>query len=222
MAPDKAHFEMTAISKFGIVEMTRERMRPAYQESIQRKCDLCSGTGVIKSDEMVAVTALREIHVHATKDGVRGITCRLPVQSMNYMINTWRHDIADTEKEFNVPITLVADSQLLPGQYKIEAAHVEPPKEHHRQQQKELPKKEQRHAPQKHPLTAETEKTEEPLEREGAASEPLHEEPQEQKRRRKRRPRRGRKHPRREETSVQESSELPAETTVTDPLEEGI
>ena len=222
MVPDKAHFEMTPISKFGIVEMTRERMRPAYQESSHHKCELCGGTGVVKSDEMAAVAALREIHVLATKEGTSGMTCRLPIESMNYMINTWRPDIAATEQEYNVSITLIADAKLLPGQYKIEAARPDAPKEHYKEQHREHHKKEQKPAPQKHAPTAEHGKTEEPAEQPSQTGESLSAGQQEQKKRRKRRPRRGRKHPRKEETPLPESAERRAERTVTDPLEEGI
>jgi len=216
MSPDKAHFEMTAISKFGMVELTRERMRPAYQESIQRKCELCAGTGVIKSAEMVAVSALREIHVHATKEGVRGITCRLPVESMNYMVNTWRKDIADTEKEFSVPITLFADPGLLPGQYKIEAEH---PAE------KEQARTEQRiHKQLQHnqDLQPETKKTEEPseLSAQDAGTAPATQ--QDQKRRRKWRPRRGKRASRKGEAVAETPAETAAEGTLADPIQEGI
>ncbi|HYQ47659.1 MAG TPA: Rne/Rng family ribonuclease [Thermodesulfovibrionales bacterium] len=210
MSPDKAHFEMTQISKFGIVEMTRERMRPAYQESIHRKCELCAGTGVIKSDEMVAVSALREIHVHATKEGVRGITCRLPVDSMNYMINTWRTDIADTEKEFGIPITLAADVKLLPGQYKVDVDLPTPVKEHvnaDQRQQKQPHQKQQ-------PLPATEQAGPEPGAQPAAV-------PTEQKRRRKRRPRRGKKGARKEGTVVQTEEAAPA-GPLSDPIKEGI
>ncbi len=216
MNPDKAHFEMTAISKFGIIEMTRERMRPAYQESIQRKCELCAGTGVIKSADMVAVSALREIHVHATKEGVKDITCRLPVESMNYMVNTWRKEISDTEKEFSVPITLIADPALLPGQYKIEAEH---PAEKEQARPEQRPHKPPQH---KQDLQPETKRTEETSEHPAQDAEIVPATPQEQKRRRKWRPRRGKRSPRKEETAAQGLVEAVAEETLSDPIREGI
>ncbi len=216
MNPDKAHFEMTAISKFGIIEMTRERMRPAYQESVQRKCELCAGTGVIKSAEMVAVSALREIHVHATKEGVKGIACRLPVESMNYMVNTWRKEISDTEKEFNVPITLIADPGLLPGQYKIAAEHPA---------DKEPARTEQRHHKQpqyKSDMPPEAKRTEETSEYPAQDEEIVPAAQQEQKRRRKWRPRRGKRGTRKGETAAQAPVETVAEEILSDPIREGI
>jgi ribonuclease E len=216
MSPDKAHFEMTAISKFGIVELTRERMRPAYQESIHRKCELCAGTGVIKSTEMVAVSALRDIHVHATKEGVKGITCRLPVESMNYMVNTWRHEISDTEKEFSVSITLIADPVLLPGQYKIEAEH------HAEREQARTEQRPHKQPQHKQELQPETKKMEESSEQpaQDAGTAPATQ--QDQKRRRKWRPRRGKRVPRKGEAVSEAPAETVAAETLADPIREGI
>jgi hypothetical protein len=182
----------------------------------------------VKSDEMVAVAALREVHVQATREGVKGITCRLPVESMNYMINAWRNDIAATEKEFSVPISLLVDTKLLPGQYKIEVERAEAPKEphpkvQHKEQHKEHPRREQRPIPQQQTPVSEPERGEESAEQQVQPAAPLSPEPQEQKRRRKRRPRRGRKYPRREEAAVpEEAAGALIEEHVTDPIQEGI
>jgi ribonuclease E len=117
LTTDKAHSEMSGISKFGMVEMTRERMRTAYFESINKKCEVCNGTGIVKTDEMVAITALREMHTRAADGGIKGMTCSLPVESINYLINTKRDEIASIEKEYKVTIRLNADAKLFPGQY---------------------------------------------------------------------------------------------------------
>lgn len=117
---DKAHTEISGISKFGIIEMTRERLRPAYFESINRKCEICGGTGIVKSEEVVAISALRDIHTRASRGGIKNITCRLPIESANYLINTKRDEISTIEKEFDVKINIIADSNLLLGQFNIE------------------------------------------------------------------------------------------------------
>jgi ribonuclease E len=116
---DKAHTEISGISKFGIVEMTRERMRTAYFESINRKCESCSGAGIVMTDEMAAITAFREIHTRAAKGGIKSITCNLTVESMNYLINMKRDEIDQIEKEDKVSIRLRADTKLSPGQYTL-------------------------------------------------------------------------------------------------------
>ncbi len=122
---DKAHTEISGISKFGIIEMTRERMRTAYFESINRKCESCNGAGIIMTDEMVAITALREIHTLAAKGGILSITCKLPVESLNYLVNMKRDEISLIEKEDKVSIRLTADTKLSPGQYNISVEKTE-------------------------------------------------------------------------------------------------
>ncbi|HEX8948910.1 MAG TPA: Rne/Rng family ribonuclease [Dissulfurispiraceae bacterium] len=121
MSTDKAHMEITGISKFGIVEMTRERMRPNYADSMNKKCPFCSGAGFTKSEETVAIAALRDIHTKASKGNIKSIACRLPVESANYLINTRRDDIVSLEKDFALKITVLGDNKLLPGQSTIEA-----------------------------------------------------------------------------------------------------
>jgi ribonuclease E len=116
---DKAHTEISGISKFGMVELTRERMRTAYFESINRKCEICDGSGIIMTEEMVAITAFREINTRAAKGGIKAITCKLPVESMNYLVNMKRDEIAMIEKEDKVSVRLIADTKLFPGQYTI-------------------------------------------------------------------------------------------------------
>ena len=116
---DKAHTEISGISKFGMVELTRERMRTAYFESINRKCEACNGAGIVMTDEMVAITAFREINTRAAKGGIKAITCKLPVESMNYLVNMKRDEIAMIEKADKVSVRLIADTKLLPGQYTI-------------------------------------------------------------------------------------------------------
>ncbi len=125
LGSDKAHIDMTGISRFGLVEMTRERLRPAYMETVHRKCDVCGGAGVVRTDEVTALSAYREIHARLSIGGIKSVHCSLPVESLNYLINTKRSDIADLEKEFKVAIRLSADAGLAPGRYEISVEKVE-------------------------------------------------------------------------------------------------
>lgn len=120
LSTDKAHWETAGVSKFGIVEMTRERLRPAYMDAMYRKCEACNSTGTIRTDEMIAISVLREIHRKASQGDVGTISCRLPVESLNYLINVWREDMVKTEKESGTTISLMADASLPPGQYHID------------------------------------------------------------------------------------------------------
>jgi ribonuclease E len=124
LSSDKAHTEITGISKFGIIEMTRERMRTAYIESVNRKCEVCDGTGIVKTAEMVALSASRDIYARASQGGLKNITCRLPVESANYLINARRDEIAAVEKEFGVKVRILAEAKLV-GRYDITVESVE-------------------------------------------------------------------------------------------------
>jgi len=121
---DKAHAEISGISKFGMVEMTRERMRPAFLEAINKKCDTCGGTGVVKSDETIAVTAFRNIHARASRGGVKSISCRMPVESLNYILINKREELWNVEKDYDIRITLLADRKLS-GEYELDVEKTE-------------------------------------------------------------------------------------------------
>lgn len=125
LTDDKAHTEITPISKFGILEMTRERLRTAYSESVHHKCPVCEGAGHIKSEEMLALSAFREIHMKASRGGSSAITCHLPVGSANYLVNKKREDLVRIEKDFTLKIEIVSDPSMLAGHYSVECANGE-------------------------------------------------------------------------------------------------
>jgi ribonuclease E len=130
MSSDKAHMEMTGISKFGMVEMTRERMRPGYFETVNKKCEICGGLGIVRTDEMVALSTLREIITAASKGGLKGITCRLPVEGVNYLMNNKREELGAVEKNYGITVTVLADRKLT-GQYAVELEKTETEPRHH-------------------------------------------------------------------------------------------
>ncbi len=124
---DKAHYDISQISKFGIIEMSRERMRTAYFEASNLPCPACGGGGVVKSPELVAVSALRKIHSLASGDGARQLTCRLPVDSANYLMNRLRESLAAIESEFSLRLSIFADPSLPPGQFAVDVEEAEKP-----------------------------------------------------------------------------------------------
>lgn len=132
---DKAHTEIGGISKFGMVEMTRERMRPAFLEAINKKCDTCGGTGVVKSDETIAVTAFRNIHARASRGGIKSITCKMPVDSLNYILNNKHEELWNVEKDYGIRITMLADRKLS-GEYELEVEKTEEAKKAEEQEKK--------------------------------------------------------------------------------------
>ena len=124
---DKAHTDITGISRFGIVEMTRERMRTAYFESAYRKCPACEGSGVLMTEDMVCLSAFREIHMKASRGGIESIVCHIPVSGANYLLNEKRDGLVKMEKDFKVNINVIGDPCILPGQYRIETHKAKAP-----------------------------------------------------------------------------------------------
>jgi ribonuclease E len=122
---DKAHFDITGISRFGLVEMTRERLRPAYIDTMHTNCAFCAGAGIIRSDVAVAIAALREMHTKASSGNVKSMVCRLPVESANYLMNMKRDKIVWVEKSFHTPISVIVDVTLSGGQYSLEVENKE-------------------------------------------------------------------------------------------------
>ncbi len=131
LSADKAHADITGISRFGLVEMTRERLRSTSFESVFRKCEACGGTGAVRTDEMSALAAFRDIQTKASQGGIKGIVCSLTVESMNYLVNTKRDEVSRIEEAFKVPVRLEVSTKLLPGQYAVavEKAEEEKPRE---------------------------------------------------------------------------------------------
>jgi ribonuclease E len=120
MSSDKANTEVAPLSKFCILEMTRERIRPAYAETISKKCPLCNGVGTVKSDESVALAAMRELHDRAAAADAESILCRLSVESANILVNSMRRELSDIEKDYDIMVSVIADVSVPAGQYVIE------------------------------------------------------------------------------------------------------
>jgi ribonuclease E len=121
---DKAHYDISRISKFGILEMSRERMRTAYFEATSRTCPTCGGAGVLKSPDLVAMSALRDMHSQLSRGGLKALTCRLPVESANYLMNNLKDSLSAIETEFSVRIVVLADPSLPPGEVSIKAEKI--------------------------------------------------------------------------------------------------
>jgi ribonuclease E len=121
LSSDKANTEIAGLSKFFILEMTRERIRPAYAEAITHKCPLCDGIGAVNSDDFVALSAVREMHALAAGGEVAEIICRLSVASANILLNTRRRELASLEKDYEIAITVEADPAVPAGRYDIGA-----------------------------------------------------------------------------------------------------
>jgi len=121
---DRARTQVGKISRFGLMEMSRQRLRPSLGESSQRVCPRCSGHGTIRTVESLALSILRLIQEEAMKDQAGRINIRVSTPVANYLLNEKRADLNVIEKRFNVPAVIVADSTLVTPEYSLERIRV--------------------------------------------------------------------------------------------------
>ncbi len=109
---DRARIQVGRISHFGLLEMSRQRIRASVLESTMKPCPHCSGTGYIRSDSSVALHVVRAIEEHLLKDNRHHITVRTPVATALYVLNYKRANIVDLETRFGLSITIEADESV--------------------------------------------------------------------------------------------------------------
>ncbi|MGV6852524.1 MAG: ribonuclease E/G, partial [bacterium] len=121
---DRARIQLGKISRFGLLEMSRQRLRPSLGESSQRVCPRCTGQGTIRTVESLALSILRLIQEEALKDQTGRVNVRVPTPVANYLLNEKRSVLAKIEQRFNVPAIIVADSTLVTPEYSLDRIRV--------------------------------------------------------------------------------------------------
>ncbi|NAZ35232.1 ribonuclease E/G [Rubellimicrobium sp. CFH 75288] len=117
---DRARIQVGRISGFGLLEMSRQRMRPGMLESITQPCPHCHGTGHLRSDESVALLILRQLDEEGVKGRSREVVVRAPVGIMNYLVNQKREHIAGIERRYGMAVRLEADPALVSPDFSLE------------------------------------------------------------------------------------------------------
>ena len=120
LSMDRARVQIGRISRFGLLEMSRQRLRPSLGESSRITCPRCSGQGTIRGIESLALSIIRIIEEEALKDNTAQVRTILPVEIAAYLLNEKRQAIIDIEKRQRVSVIVVPSSQLLTPQYEIE------------------------------------------------------------------------------------------------------
>ncbi|GHC63126.1 Rne/Rng family ribonuclease [Limoniibacter endophyticus] len=116
---DRARIQVGRISPFGLLEMSRQRIRASVLESTMKVCPHCGGTGHVRSDSSVALLVVRAIEEFLLKDSRSHITVRTPTETALYILNHKRASLVDLENRFLVQITLEADETLGTQHYAI-------------------------------------------------------------------------------------------------------
>ena len=117
---DRARVQMGKISRFGLMELSRQRLRPALSEGSHITCPRCNGVGVIRDTESSALHILRIIQEEAMKENTAAIHAQVPVEAATYLLNEKRADIAKLEARMRVSIVLIPNKHLETPHYKVE------------------------------------------------------------------------------------------------------
>ncbi len=117
---DRARIQVGRISGFGLMEMSRQRLRPGMLESTTQPCAHCHGTGLIRSDDSLALTILRALEEEGTRKRSKEVLLKAPVAVINYLINHKREHIALIEARYGMAVRLEADPHLVSPDYSIE------------------------------------------------------------------------------------------------------
>ena len=109
---DRARVQIGKISRFGLLEMSRQRLRPSLGESSQIICPRCDGHGRMRSVESLSLSILRLAEEHAMKENTGQVLVQAPSEIANYLLNEKRRALVEIETRHESPILIVADEQL--------------------------------------------------------------------------------------------------------------
>ncbi len=117
---DRARVQFGTISKFGLMEMSRQRLRPALSEGASIPCPRCGGSGHVRDTESSALQILRIIQEEAMKDNTAAVHAQVPVEVASFLLNEKRSEIAKIELKQRVQVLLVPNKGLETPHYKLE------------------------------------------------------------------------------------------------------
>ena len=117
---DRARVQFGTISKFGLMEMSRQRLRPALSEGASIPCPRCGGSGHIRDTESSALQILRIIQEESLKDNTASVLCQVPVEVASFLLNEKRTEIAKIELKQRINVLMVPNKSLETPNYKLE------------------------------------------------------------------------------------------------------
>ena len=125
---DRARVQMGKISRFGLMELSRQRLRPALNEGSHVTCPRCTGTGVIRDAESSALHVLRLLQEEAMKEGTAALHAQVPVDVATFLLNEKRHDISQIESRLKVNLVLIPNKSLETPHHHIERLRHDDPR----------------------------------------------------------------------------------------------
>lgn len=117
---DRARIQVGRISGFGLLEMSRQRLRPGMLEASTQPCPSCHGTGLIRSDDSLGLTILRQIEEEGVRRRSKEVLVKAPVSIVNFLMNMKREHIAQIEARYGMAVRMEADPFLISPDFSIE------------------------------------------------------------------------------------------------------
>jgi len=117
---DRARLQLGKISRFGLMELSRQRLSPALNEGSHITCPRCNGTGVIRDAASSALHVLRLLQEEAMKDGTAALHVQVPVEVATFLLNEKRNDITKIESRHKVNLVLIPNKNLETPQHHID------------------------------------------------------------------------------------------------------
>ncbi|MGB4825795.1 MAG: ribonuclease E/G, partial [Paracoccaceae bacterium] len=117
---DRARIQIGRISGFGLLEMSRQRLRPGMLESTTQPCSHCHGTGLIRSDDSMALQVLRALEEEGTRKRSKEVLLKAPIGIVNYLINHKREHIALIEARYGMAVRIEADPTMISPDHSLE------------------------------------------------------------------------------------------------------
>jgi ribonuclease E len=125
---DRARVQFSSISKFGLLELSRQRLRPSLSEGSHITCPRCNGTGHIRDTESSALQILRMVQEESMKDNTAAVHVQVPVEVTSFLLNEKRTEITKIELKQRVTVLLVPNKHLETPNYKLERLRQDDPR----------------------------------------------------------------------------------------------
>lgn len=116
---DRARTKILRTSPFGLIEMTRQRVRPSLKRSVYKECPGCTGSGLVKSAESMAIEVIRKLIMHVQHEKVARVTVSVEEAVANYLNNRKRRELTNLEDEHSIEIIVLSHEDVSPEFLKI-------------------------------------------------------------------------------------------------------
>ncbi|WP_424180174.1 Rne/Rng family ribonuclease [Yoonia sp. TsM2_T14_4] len=117
---DRARIQVGRISGFGLMEMSRQRLRPGMLEATTQMCSHCHGTGLLRSDDNVALSILRQLEEEGVRARSKEVLVRAPIAIANFLMNGKRENIAEIEARYGMSVRVECDPVLISPDFVVE------------------------------------------------------------------------------------------------------